>query len=213
MPGEARFHSRARSLKETGGWFYGVDSYGQLRCLDIKTGDRIWEDLTATPKARWSNIHMVRNGDRIWMFNERGELLIGTLSPEGFNEVSRTKLIEPTMEQLRRRGGVVGPGCFRQQVQHEDGDPFLAGQPAQGLVAGLVADGATQDQGLALAAGLLDEAVEERRPHRLQLREVALERLQLAAARPGLGTDRTERARHEPERPLRLAADGGLERR
>ena len=89
-----------------GDYIYGVDSYGQLRCLDIKTGDRIWEDLTATPEARWSNIHMVRNGDKVWMFNERGELIISTLSPEGFNEISRTKLIEPTKGQLSQRGGV-----------------------------------------------------------------------------------------------------------
>lgn len=85
---------------------YGVDSYGELRCLDVLTGDRIWEDKTATPEARWSNIHMVRNGDRMWMFNERGELIIAKLSPEGFHEISRAKLIEPTAEQLRSRGGV-----------------------------------------------------------------------------------------------------------
>jgi outer membrane protein assembly factor BamB len=89
-----------------GDYIYGVDSYGELRCLELKTGDRIWEDLTATPKARWSNIHMVRHGDKIWMFNERGELIISTLSPEGFREISRTKLIEPTKEQLSQRGGV-----------------------------------------------------------------------------------------------------------
>ena len=94
-----------------GGYIYGADSYGELRCLDAKTGERIWEDLTATPKARWSNLHFV---ERItdgklqedWLFNERGELLIGHLSPKGFTEVSRGKLIEPTQEQLRQRGGV-----------------------------------------------------------------------------------------------------------
>ena len=89
-----------------GDYVYGVDSYGELRCLDARTGDRIWEDRTATPPARWSNIHMVRNGDRIWMFNERGELIIATLSPRGFHEISRAKLIEPTTKQLKMRGGV-----------------------------------------------------------------------------------------------------------
>lgn len=89
-----------------GGYIYGVDSYGELRCLDLKTGNRIWEDLTATPKARWSNIHMVRNGDRVWMFNERGELLISRLAPDGFHEISRAKLIDPTQDQLDQRGGV-----------------------------------------------------------------------------------------------------------
>lgn len=89
-----------------GDYVYGVDSYGELRCLEAATGDRVWEDQTAVPRARWSNIHMIQNGDRVWMFNERGELLIARLSPDGFEEISRAKLIEPTMAQLRQRGGV-----------------------------------------------------------------------------------------------------------
>ncbi len=89
-----------------GDYVYGVDSYGELRCLDAKTGDRVWENLTAVPKDRWSNIYMVRNGKHVWMFNERGELIISELSPTGFHELSRSKLIEPTSVQLDQRGGV-----------------------------------------------------------------------------------------------------------
>ena len=89
-----------------GNYIYGVDSYGELRCIDARNGDRIWEDLTAVEVARWSNIHFVQNGDRVWMFNEHGELLITELSPKGLNVISRAKLIEPTRDQLNRRGGV-----------------------------------------------------------------------------------------------------------
>lgn len=89
-----------------GDYIYGVDSYGELRCLDLHTGDRIWESLDAVPKARWANIHMVRHEDKIWMFNERGQLIICKLSPEGFHEISRAKLINPTEGQLNQRGGV-----------------------------------------------------------------------------------------------------------
>lgn len=89
-----------------GDYIYGVDDYGQLRCLDANTGQRIWEDLTAVPKARWATIHMVRNHDKVWMFNERGELIIAKLSPTGFQEISRAKLIEPTTGQLNSREGV-----------------------------------------------------------------------------------------------------------
>lgn len=89
-----------------GDHIYGADSYGELRCLEADSGDRVWEDLTATPKARWSNLHFVQNGERTWMFNERGELIISKLSPGGFAEISRAKLIEPTRYQLNRRGGV-----------------------------------------------------------------------------------------------------------
>lgn len=89
-----------------GDYIYGVDSYGELRCLDAKTGDRIWEDRTAVPRERWATIHFVRNGDKIWMFNDRGELLISRLSPRGFEEISRTRIIEPTTNQLPRGDGV-----------------------------------------------------------------------------------------------------------
>ena len=99
-------HAMISTPTMEGDYVYGVDSYGELRCLDARTGNRIWEDLTAVPKARWATIHMVRNGGRRWMFNERGELVIGTLSPQGFHEISRAKLIEPTTEQLGQRGGV-----------------------------------------------------------------------------------------------------------
>lgn len=89
-----------------GEYIYGVDSYGELRCLNARTGDRIWESLDAVPKARWATIHFVKNADKVWMFNERGELIISELSPKGYKEISRAKLIEPTTDQLRQRGGV-----------------------------------------------------------------------------------------------------------
>ena len=89
-----------------GDHIYGVDSYGELRCLEVESGDRVWEDRTATPPARWSNIHTVMNGDRAWMFNERGDLVIANLDSQGFHEISRAHLIDPTTDQLRRRGGV-----------------------------------------------------------------------------------------------------------
>ena len=83
-------------------YIYGVDSYGELRCLELSTGDRIWEDLTAVEPDRWANIHFIQEGERTWMFNEQGELLITELSPQGLKEISRAKLIEPTRKQLAR---------------------------------------------------------------------------------------------------------------
>lgn len=88
------------------GYVYGVDSHGEFRCLNAKTGERIWEDQAAVPRARWATIHMVRQKDRVWMFNERGELLLARLSPSGLQITSRAQLIEPTRSQLNQRGGV-----------------------------------------------------------------------------------------------------------
>ncbi|NQU52626.1 MAG: PQQ-like beta-propeller repeat protein [Bacteroidetes bacterium] len=84
------------------GYIYGVDSYGELRCLEFATGDRVWEDQTAVNRNRWANIHFIQKEDKTWMFNEHGELIISELSPNGFKEISRAKLIEPTKKQLPR---------------------------------------------------------------------------------------------------------------
>jgi outer membrane protein assembly factor BamB len=83
-------------------YIYGVDSYGELRCLEFANGDRVWEDQTAVKRGRWANIHFIQKEDKIWMFNEHGELIISELSPEGFKEISRAKLIETTKKQLPR---------------------------------------------------------------------------------------------------------------
>jgi outer membrane protein assembly factor BamB len=89
-----------------GDHIYGVDSYGELRCLDVKTGDRVWEDTTAVPRNRWATIHTMRHGDQEIMFNEQGELIFATVSPDGYHEHSRCKLIATTTKQLSRRDGV-----------------------------------------------------------------------------------------------------------
>jgi len=47
--------------------------------------------------------YFVRNGDRYFINNDRGELIIAKLSPRGYEEVSRSQLITPTHPQIRRR--------------------------------------------------------------------------------------------------------------
>jgi outer membrane protein assembly factor BamB len=75
---------------------YGVCSYGQLRCLDAKTGERLWETRQPTGEGRWWNAFIVPHEDRYFLHNEQGDLIIAAMTPEGYKELSRAKLIEPT---------------------------------------------------------------------------------------------------------------------
>lgn len=80
---------------------YGVCSYGELRCLELTTGKRVWmtrQPTTGGPPARWANAFIVPHGDgeRIFLFNESGEMIIARLSPKGYEELDRAKLLEPT---------------------------------------------------------------------------------------------------------------------
>jgi outer membrane protein assembly factor BamB len=80
---------------------YGVCSYGELRCLELMTGKRVWmtrEPTTGGPPARWANAFIVPHGDgdRVFLFNESGEMIICKLTPKGYEEFNRAKLLEPT---------------------------------------------------------------------------------------------------------------------
>jgi outer membrane protein assembly factor BamB len=102
----AALHCLISTPSIEGSHIFGVDGRGVLRCLRLDTGEQLWEDRTAVPEDRFATIHLVRNGQRTWMFNECGELIIARLAADGFHQISRAKLIEPTMEQLRRGNGV-----------------------------------------------------------------------------------------------------------
>lgn len=87
-----------------GGYIYGVCSFGQLRCLRAADGSRVWETQQLTKeKARNASAFLVRHGDRFFINNDRGELIIARLSPAGYEEISRTQLIEPTSDPGARR--------------------------------------------------------------------------------------------------------------
>ena len=90
-------HSLMATPVIEGGYIYGIDSFGQLRCLRLDTGERVWESQQATvEKKRNVSAFIVRHGGRYFFHNDRGELIITRLSPRGYQELSRTKLIRPT---------------------------------------------------------------------------------------------------------------------
>jgi outer membrane protein assembly factor BamB len=81
---------------------YGVGSYGELRCLDTKTGKIVWETHDATGRDRWWNAFLVPHGDRVIISNEQGDLIFAKLTRDGYKELSRAKMIEPTQPVNRR---------------------------------------------------------------------------------------------------------------
>ncbi|MFW5820525.1 MAG: PQQ-binding-like beta-propeller repeat protein, partial [Bacteroidota bacterium] len=88
------------------GYVYGIGSYGELRCLDLLTAERIWEDKSLVRQGRWSNIHFVRQGEKVWGFNETGEMILGELTPAGFKNYGKVNLIDPVRISPNPRGGV-----------------------------------------------------------------------------------------------------------
>lgn len=88
------------------GYIYGVGSYGQLRCLSAENGDRMWETFEATGEGRWWNAFLIRyepRDDFYFIHNEQGDLITARLTPDGYHEISRGKLLDAT-RSLGRQG-------------------------------------------------------------------------------------------------------------
>ncbi len=88
------------------GHIYGVCSYGELRCLKLDTGKRLWETFAATTTSdkpvRWANAFLIKHAGRFFLANEQGALIIARLTPKGYEELSRTQLLKPTTADPRR---------------------------------------------------------------------------------------------------------------
>ncbi|MCX6926660.1 MAG: PQQ-like beta-propeller repeat protein [Verrucomicrobia bacterium] len=86
------------------GFIYGVCGFGELRCLDAKTGDRKWETYAATggKSGFFANVFITENEGRTFLYNDQGEMIIAKLRPNGYQELSRVKLLEP-LEKTRGR--------------------------------------------------------------------------------------------------------------
>ena len=105
-----KLHSSLSTPIIAGDYIYGICSYGQLRALDARTGERIWESQAATvERARWTSAQLVQHGDRVFISNDRGELILARLTPAGYQEISRAPLIKPTSDprgRFRKLGAV-----------------------------------------------------------------------------------------------------------
>jgi len=86
------------------GHLYGMCGFGELRCLDLANGNRKWETFAPTEgkKSLFGQVFIVEQAGRYWMWNDQGELILTKLNPQGYEEISRAKLL-PTIEHTRGR--------------------------------------------------------------------------------------------------------------
>jgi len=104
--------------------------------LDLRTGSRVWETQEVTKeKARWATGFLVKNGDRFFINNDRGELIIAKLSPEGYQEIARTQLIKATTRVGNRRElGVVNwshPAYANRQILARNDEEIISASMEQ----------------------------------------------------------------------------------
>jgi outer membrane protein assembly factor BamB len=87
------------------GHIYACGNGGRYGCARLLDGEKLWSTFTPAAGERpasWANVFTVRNGNRFFLANDLGEVIIARLSPSGYEEVNRSKLIDPTHQVGRR---------------------------------------------------------------------------------------------------------------
>ena len=93
------------------GIIYAVDQPGVLRGVKLETGERLWwtqSPVTGKPDEKEEKgvnsgtAFLVKNGDRYFLFAETGHLIIAKLSPKGYEEIDRAKILDTTNDCFGR---------------------------------------------------------------------------------------------------------------
>ena len=89
------------------GTIYGADvQTGALIAARMKDGERLWETRQPTTggerRGRYGTVFLVKHEDRFFLFSEQGDLMLAKLSPEGYDELDRFHVLEPTNNTFGR---------------------------------------------------------------------------------------------------------------
>ena len=91
-----RILSNTSTPAAQGEYIYSCRSPGDLVCLEAATGRQIWSTNSVTTTKNGASIHITPQGDGFFLFTDEGNLIHARLSPAGYQEVSRSHLIDPT---------------------------------------------------------------------------------------------------------------------
>ncbi len=108
-----------------GDHIYSAKTGGDFVCLKASTGEEIWKTSAVTDLINGASIHVTVHGDLALLFNDRGELIQARLAPGGYDEISRTKLIEPTSIFGSRKFAWAAPAFAQRNVYARNDEELI----------------------------------------------------------------------------------------
>lgn len=87
-----------------GDYFYGCDMDGELRFCETATGKRLWTSQKPlngkSPNS--GSLFFAYSGELQYIFTDEGNLILAKVSPKGYEEISRAKVLEPSTPSIGR---------------------------------------------------------------------------------------------------------------
>ncbi|HJZ93827.1 MAG TPA: PQQ-binding-like beta-propeller repeat protein [Gemmataceae bacterium] len=112
------------------GVIYAVDQPGSLRAVKLETGERLWgtqkpvtgKDEKDERPVNSGTAFLVKNGPRYFLFGETGHLIIAMLTPKGYEEIDRAKILDPTNDAFGSRPVVWSHPAFANKCVYARND-------------------------------------------------------------------------------------------
>lgn len=115
-------------------YLLSAKSSGELVCLDVSTGAQIWESTKVTDLKNGASIHLTLNDDSVLLYTDKGELIRAQLTRQGYKELSRAPVLEPTMPFGGRKVAWSPPAYANGHIFARNGKELicasLRGEPA-----------------------------------------------------------------------------------
>jgi outer membrane protein assembly factor BamB len=131
-----RIFSHTSTALFRGDHLFTAKSSGELLCVEAATGKQVWESAQVTDLKNGASIHLTANGDSVLLYTDRGELIRARLTPEGYQEVSRAALLEPTFPFGGRKVSWSPPAYANRHVFARNGKELVCASLAAAGVEG-----------------------------------------------------------------------------
>jgi outer membrane protein assembly factor BamB len=79
-----------------GDYVYSERMNGLLCCMEARTGKPLWKSDKLTRIAGGAALHLISSGEGVWVFTDQGDLVRARLGPEGYQELGRAHILDPT---------------------------------------------------------------------------------------------------------------------
>ena len=66
---------------------FSAKSSGQFVCLDVGTGEQLWETDKVTALKGGASIHLTPSGSSVLLYSDRGELIRARLGHDGYHAI------------------------------------------------------------------------------------------------------------------------------
>jgi outer membrane protein assembly factor BamB len=120
-----RIFSHTSTALVRGDHLYSAKSSGELICVEASTGKQVWETTKVTDLKDGASIHLTPNGDSVLLYTDKGELIRARLTAEGYKEIGRVALLEPTFPFAGRKVAWPPPAYANRHIFVRNGKELI----------------------------------------------------------------------------------------